>query len=281
MKYLLTIIIPIIICVNTFSEPVINLYQYKIKDQLIAKYRIYLNKDLLFCTGKDQAGLNNNTASQMILDGDYEGAKEKLLFNLKMSPLFLPTQYNLGIAYIYLNDLDRAIFHLNKAQQIFPEFYATYIQLGYIYDRRNRLDKSLDYYRKSLKLHHRNLKVYTLMGDIYFNRKQYRMALKYYNESLRIDKNYANGILGEAKILFINEKYLKAINKLKSINRGDEYDITYHYYLAECSYKIGDYKTAYDEYKKLLEFKSDRFFLTNSHLLIQHKMNLARRFTER
>jgi len=281
MKYAIKIIIFITITVNLFSEPGLDIYQYRIKDRVIAKYKIYSKNDILYCTGDTEAGLNNNKAAQLISNGNFPDAEKKLIDNLEMSPLFLPTHYNLAITYIYQNRLDKAIFHLKKATLIFPKYYLTYIQLGYIYDRKNKFSRALDFYRKSFKLHPRNLKIYTLMGNIYFNRKQYRTALKYYKASLKIQRDYPNGLIGMAKINFINEKYLIAINQLKSISLKADYDISYHYYFAESSYKMRDYNTAYREYKKLLEYKNNRFFLTNSYLLIQHKMNMAKRFTER
>lgn len=281
MKILKYIFILTLINTSLFSEPVINIYQYKIKDRVISKYKIYLKDDLLYCTGNDPAGSNNNIAADLIADAKYIEARDKLKYNIKMAPLFLPYHYNISISYIFIHELDRAVFHLKRCNLIFPDYYPVYIQLGYVYDRKNRLSLSLDNYRKALKLHPRNPEVYVLMGDIYFRRKQFGTALKYYRGSLKIDPNYSNGLLGEAKILFQNERYFFAINKLRTIKKSPNIDITYHFYYAEASYKTGDYKTALREYNELLKYKNSRFFLTNSYLLIQHKRDLAQRFADR
>lgn len=266
---------------SLLSDPTIFPYEYKIKKKEVSKYKIFLKDNLLFCSGKDPAGQNNNMAARMILRGELSRAEKKLLFCIKMAPLFLPYHYNIAAIYIFQKKPDRAIFHLKKAQLIFPQYYGTYIQLAHAYERKNKPDMALIYYRKSLERYSRNPRVYALMGDIYFKRKQYRSALAYYRGSLKIKKNYANGLLGEAKIFFVNEKYIKTINKLKSIDLKEDYDIDYHYYLAEASYKIGDYKTAYREYKKLILNRNNRFFLTHSFLLIKHKMKMSKRFTEK
>ena len=69
--------------------------------------------------------------------------------------------------------------------------------------------------------------------------------------------------------------------KIKSIAPGSDYDISLHYYYAECAYKLRDYKTAFEQYTTLLKFRTDKFFLTNSVELIKHKLRLCKRFIER
>ena len=69
--------------------------------------------------------------------------------------------------------------------------------------------------------------------------------------------------------------------QIKSIDLSGDYDKALHYYYAESAYKLKDYQTAYDQYTALLRYRTDKFFLTNSLLLIQHKLDLCRRFVER
>lgn len=245
------------------------------------KYRIYPKNDILFCTGDDTAGKENNRGAEMMLAGKWNEAAEVFENGILHAPLFYPYRYNLGICCLYLNRLDTARMHFTKGVHLVPEYYRTYLQLGYIYGRWNRESEALDYFRKGLKLHPRELNTYILMGDIYFNRKQLSTAKKYYEEALALNHIFPNGLLGLAKIHFINEEYVKTIVLLKSVDISGGYDKSLHYYYAESAFKTGDYKTAAREYENLLKFKNDRFFLVNSELLIKHKLELSRRFTER
>ncbi len=245
------------------------------------KYRIYSKNDILFCTGDDAAGLANNRAAEMMLAGKWSEAADILEDALGHAPLFLPYRYNIGICYLYLNRLDIARMHFTKAEQLVPEYYRIYMQLGYIYGRRNKESEALEYFRKALKLNPAELNIYILMGDIYFNRRQLSSAKKYYEAALEINHIYPNGLLGLAKIHFMNEEYVKTIVLLKSVDLSGEYDKSLHYYYAESAFKTGDYKTAAREYENLLKYKNDRFFLINSELLIKHKLEISRRFTER
>lgn len=47
---------------------------------------------------------------------------------------------------------------------------------------------------------------------------------------------------------------------------------------AECSCRFQEYKGACALYAKLLEFHYDRFFITTSVMLMEHKQDRVRRF---
>jgi tetratricopeptide (TPR) repeat protein len=242
---------------------------------------IYSKGDVLYCTGDNPAASANNKAADLMMEGDYNEAEKILFLALKRAPLFFPFRYNIGICYLYLNRLDHALIHLNKAEQIVPEYYKVNLQIGYIYSRMNRESLAIDNFRIALRKNPRDLNILILMGDLYFERGQLANAQEYYRAALRINRIFPNGLLGLAKIHFINEDYIRAIVLLKSIDLSGDYDRALHYYYAESSFKTMDYEKAVEQYEELLKYKQDRFFLTNSILLINHKLGLARQFVDR
>jgi len=256
---------------------------YRINDiaETPPKYSIYSKNDLLYCTGDDDAGTQNNKAAELMSQGKFSEAREILEEGLVRAPLFFPFRYNIGICYLYENNLDKALMNFTKAEQLLPDYSRIYLQIGYIYGRKNMESAALEHFRMALKKNSRELNTYILIGDIYFNRNQLTGAKKYYEAVLNIDHTFPNGLLGLGKIHFKNEEYIKAIVIFKSIDQSGEYDKSLHYYYAESSFKTGDYNKAVEEYEKLLTFKHDRFFLVNSVLLIRHKLELSKRFTER
>ncbi|HPS56477.1 MAG TPA: tetratricopeptide repeat protein [Spirochaetota bacterium] len=256
------------------------LYHLNDRGEIIGHYSIYAKNDILFCSGDDPAGSENNRAAELMMIGEFNAASEVFEDALRHAPLFLPFRYNLGICYLYLNKLDLAMMHFTKAKQLVPEYDKIYLQIGYIYDRKNDETRALDYFSKALQLNPNELNTYILIGDIYFKRNQMNIARKYYEKALKINPVYPNGLLGLAKIHFKKEEYIKAIVLFKSINTGGDYDKSLHFYYAESSFKLGDYRKAAEEYEKLLSFRNDRFFLVNSVLLIKHKLDLSRRFIE-
>ena len=256
------------------------IYHMNDRGEVIGRFSIYAKEDILFCTGDDPAGTENNRAAELMLLGEFTAASQLLEDALIHAPLFLPFRYNLGICYLYLNRLDVAMMHFTKAKHLVPEYDRIYLQIGYIYDRKNDETRALEYFRAALRLNPTELNTYILIGNIYYRRNQISLARRHYERALKINPSYPNGLLGLAKIHFQKEEYIKAIVLFKSIDTSGEYDKSLHFYYAESSFKLGDYRRAAEEYEKLLSFRNDRFFLVNSVLLIKHKLDLSRRFIE-
>ena len=251
-----------------------------IEAEEIGGYEIYSKNDILFCTGDDLAGSANNRAAELMEAGDFSQALTLLEEGITRAPLFFPFLYNAGICTLYLNKLHASIIYFSKAGQLVPEYWKIYLQLGYIYGRLNKENEALDQIRIALKKNPRDVNGYIIIGDIYYERNQLRIAKNYYKAAMQLQHLSPNGLLGLAKIHFKNGEYKKAIVLLKSIDISREYDKAFHFYFAESSYKLGDYKTAVEQYETLLNFKNEKFFLTTSLLLIQHKLELAKKFTE-
>lgn len=242
--------------------------------------KLYSKGDIILCEGESEAALANNRAATLMEAGDFVNAEKSLGESLRHAPLFFAFRYNIGICCIHLNDLDRALLHLEKAAGVFPEYYKTYIQIGYIYQRRFKNDIAILYYRKALEKNPRANDVFVLIGDIYLGRNQLGMAGRYYLASLELNPENPNAQLGQAKIHYLRKEYYRAMIIIKYIPLGGEYDKSLHYYYAECAYRLQDYQSAFNQYNTLLTFKSDKFFITNSVSLIKHRIDLCRRFID-
>ena len=246
----------------------------------VAKEKIYLKNEALFCTGNSELARTNNEAALLIDDGKYTEAIDIIQKELPKASLFFPYRYNLGLAYMHLEKFPIAMMHFEKAQMIVPDYSRTYLQMGYIHVLWNKENTAIDYYREGMKKNKKELNTFILIGDIYYNRNQVEIADKYYTASLNINPRFPNGLLGKAKIHFKREEYYKAIVMLKGINTSGDYDKSYHFFFAESAFKLKDYNTAAIHYEKLMEFRNDRFFITNSPALIKHKLELAKKFIE-
>lgn len=241
---------------------------------------MYLEGDIIMCTGGSTVAAENNKAVKFMQDGDYAAAVDIFTKAMKHAPLFFPFRYNAGICYIFLNSHERAFLNLEKAKNLVPEFYKTYQQIGYVYELEHKVDPAIGYYRQALRKNPRAYDILVAIGDVYFDRNQLEAAGTYYQASLSVNPGSPNALLGTAKIYFKRKSFLRALTVIKSISLEKEYDKVLHFYYAECAYKLREYQTAYDQYNKLLEFRNDKFFLTYSVSLIYHKIDLCRRFIE-
>ena len=245
------------------------------------KYTIYEKDGVLFCTGNTEAALHNNKGAEKLVANDLEGAIDIFKEGLKHAPLFYPFLYNCGVACMRKREYDAARIYLEKAMHIVPENPKIYILMGELYALTGREGDALILFRKALQINRKELQAIIKIGNIYVDRNQLELAVTFFDAALKINPQYPDAVIGYAKIHFKKGEYYKALIWLKSIDvaKGD-YDKAYHYYFAESSFKLKDYKTAYEQYEKLLQFKNDVFFLTHSYALIEHKMNLSRQFAE-
>ncbi len=248
-------------------------------EEKVPKEYMETRDGILFLSGKSRAAEANNRAAELMKKGKFTEAEKILTRALKHDALFFPFRFNLGICYLYLNKLKMSLINFTKAQQVFPEYSRTYLRIGYIYQRWNMENKAISSFREALRRNRKELDTFILIGDIYFQRNQLELAKKYYETSLTVDNRFPNGLLGLAKVLFKKGKYIQSIVQLKTVKTDGKYDKALHFYYAEASFKLRDYKKAAEEYEKLLQFKNDKFFLTYSRELIKHKLDLSRRFT--
>ncbi|HOO71342.1 MAG TPA: tetratricopeptide repeat protein [Spirochaetota bacterium] len=246
-----------------------------------ARENIYLKDDILYCTGTGRAARENNRAASFMESGEYRKAADIFESSLAEAALFFPFRYNLGTCYVRLLDLKRAMLNFQKAKLVVPEFSKTYLQIGLIYQQWDRDSEAIEYFREALRRNIKELETFVMIGDVYFKRNQLEMAQKYFDTVLRVDHRYPNALLGRGKIYFRRGQYIKAIVMLKSIDTSRPYDKALHYYFAESSFKLRDYRTAAEHYDILLKNRNDRFFLTNSPALIKHKLEISRRLATR
>jgi len=243
--------------------------------------KIYREGEVLFCEGTSPAAEANNRAAQLMQEGDYRGAVPILTEALKRAPLFYPYHCNIGKCYMHLLDFRRSQHHFTKAKQLVPEHFLSWLLSGQSYELEGDFNRAIDNFRMAARLDPDYLQSYIFLGDVFLKMGRLQTAEKYYAYTLRKDPYYTNGIIGKAKLLFNNKNYYKAYQTLKIINTEKaEYDKVYHYLFAECAYNLQNYEEAYDQYTKLLEFRADRFFITTGVDLIEHKRELARRFTD-
>ncbi len=263
---------------NPDSPPLKHLREEPVTEK--ATETIYEKQEVLFCTGNSPVATANNEGAELILNAEFKKAEKVFLEALGHAPLFYPYHYNIGLTYLRLRKFDKSRVHLKKAQLLVPEYAKVYLLLGELYDETGDDSISLEYFRKAFAINRKELKALIKIGDVYFKRNQLKLAESYYNAALSVDPKYSNGLLGIAKIHYKKDNYFRAIVTLKQVDIEKEYNKAYHYYYAECAYKLQDYKTAYYHYKTLLKFRNDPFFISHSYNLVTHKKNLTRRFVD-
>lgn len=120
---------------------------------------------------------------------------------------------SIGIIYFNLNNMEKALDYLRRAEKLALENYAkdkkervklcvVYNDIGSVYLQNRELDTAKDYYEKSLYYNIENedekysSALYNNLGIIFMEQGDYNKGLEYYNKSLeiRIRKNDKDGL---------------------------------------------------------------------------------------
>jgi signal transduction histidine kinase/Tfp pilus assembly protein PilF len=250
---------------------------------------------------KDSNGISsclNNMSNTNMKLGNLQEARIQLLQSLDIKIKRCDTNsiarafMNLSNVYLSIGDFDKAISTLKTAQAwqelsgAGSEFFSIHTNLGGTYFYQNKFIESKKEFELALKNSIENNQIlnqaisYNNLGEVETNLKNYQTAESYFKKSeiiCKIVKDYeaeAASNLGRAKILSIKNDQQGAINLYKKgIEILEKYDFKPTLVL---SYKdlilvyeqIGDYKSAYEYYKKLHKIE-DELAISNSNEKIQ------------
>ncbi len=109
---------------------------------------------------------------------------------------------NSGLAYLEINDYDKALESVNKALNVYQKIPTTtlrqqgeaYIQLGLINQELGKFTLADQYFRRAIQLGEQNYrrpenplsaKAFRMLGDLYAEEQRYTQALGYYQEALQ------------------------------------------------------------------------------------------------
>ena len=134
--------------------------------------------------------------------GKYEEAILALNKILKADPDRIVANDMAGKTYLFLNDKERALFHLKKRVLISPDF-ASYNDLGSAYAHFGQLEEAKVNWGKSLELNPHLTKAYINLVNAYLKTKNYPQVIHYSQKLIEYEpdhlKAYIN--LGNAQLL--------------------------------------------------------------------------------
>ena len=84
---------------------------------------------------------------------DYPNAARYFSSSIKNNPADDEAWFNLGLAYLFSNNLMKAEESFLKSSALQPDKWKPYDRLGYIFEATERYEKSLENYQKALQLH--------------------------------------------------------------------------------------------------------------------------------
>ncbi|MFW6131785.1 MAG: tetratricopeptide repeat protein [Candidatus Aminicenantaceae bacterium] len=164
-------------------------------------------------------------------------------------------QYNMGLFYLQNNNIDKAIWHLNKSISINPRYDVALCSLGLAYSMKGELIKAEKYYKKTLQVNPALIEVHNYLGIIYHELGYLDKAEQEFITAIS-DDNYKSKHLpyfNLAKLRFEQgnlEQALSFVNK--SISRNSNMVMS-HNLRGIIQEKLGNYNQAITSYQSALD----------------------------
>ena len=158
---------------------------------------------------------------------NFELAKDLYEKIIKINPDNKNVQFNLGITYEELNQVNKAIECYQKVIHLDPLFISSYNNLALIFHKLGEIKKALYFFKKIIKINPKYIKAYNNLGLIYADLGQYENAIENYLIVLNQDQDniFAKSNLITALTHFSSNKnhpIIDANNQLNQINKNIE-----------------------------------------------------------
>jgi tetratricopeptide (TPR) repeat protein len=129
----------------------------------------------------------NDSAMQALRNEHFDLVVDLFQRTLKLDPTHKTAWENLGLAYLSLNQNDRAIDAFKKqiSQNAYDEFAYTY--LGAAYEREQRYDDAIQQFQKQIEINPLDPRAHASLGTLYSSQKRFSDALPELRKATDID----------------------------------------------------------------------------------------------
>jgi len=178
---------------------------------------------------------------------------------------------NLGIAYYYGGELDKASVHFREALRIRPIFQGALSGMGAVLLAQGELDEAIKYLRDALQLKPDFPGAYVYLAQAHTNlgvalAKKGRLdeAIKHHFEALRIMPNFPDGHRNLGVALDQKGETAKAVEHFAEAVRLKPDYLSAHLQLGHSLVRLGRIESAVDHYQKILQYKPDHLEALNA-----------------
>ncbi|MBI5418136.1 tetratricopeptide repeat protein [Candidatus Poribacteria bacterium] len=134
---------------------------------------------------------------------------------LETAPNDIEMRNNLGNAYYYIKDYNRAINNFNIVLEIEKNNLFALTNLGNIYYDMNKHDKAIEYYKKVLELDPKDLNIRCDLGSSYKEIGMIDAAMREYRKCIEMDYTHINAHHNLAIVLYLSNKPQESEREMK------------------------------------------------------------------
>ena len=168
-------------------------------------------------------------------------------------------QFDLGLAYLFISQTDKAIYHFKKSLAIKDDYGPARNNLGNAYAEKKEWDKAIEQYEIVISnlLYVTPQFPYSNLGFAYYHKKEYGRSENYFKKALEITPDFDRALYGLAKTYIASGRIAQAVETLEFAVEKHPENASLHFELAE-TYKLKrDYRRAYGSYIRVVQMDPD------------------------
>lgn len=253
--------------------------------RLSTLYFLVMSLFLLSCASKQkndlspeekQAQLYYDQGTRELVSGDYTLALQKLIKAHNLRPNDSEISNNLGMAYYFKEDVNRAKLYIQRAIKLDDENADAKLNLATIYMREKDHDKARRLYLKLIDnlTYLGNDRTYYNLALIELNQQNANQAIKYLNQSVEINPNYCPSFYLLGDIAKERKQYKKALDFYKSSSMGTCYD-NFEPHMAQVNMMI--MLKHYEAARLKLDEMHEKFAMSKYEVRVKNKITHLRR----
>jgi tetratricopeptide (TPR) repeat protein len=165
--------------------------------------------------------------------------------------------FDLGIAYMYSNDYDNAISTFMKVIELNPNKDDAFIRLGSLFSVKNNKEEALKYTLRAIELNKYEPDYHYTLGQIYGSLGQTLNSINAYKKTIELNNEYYQAFCNLSDVYNRLGEFQIAkeyASRAMEINPEDEFSICT---LAESCEKLNDINKAKELYEKVLHIDSN------------------------
>jgi type IV pilus assembly protein PilF len=204
---------------------------------------------------KSPAVIKRDFGEASIMQGDYTSALRELLESVEMDPNDPVTHYYLGIAYTKKKQIDKGVFHYQKAIALKPNYSQAKNNLGAAYLDNQDWDAAIVCFKEVVEdlLYPTPHFPLANLGWAYYNKRDYQQAEFYYRKAIDIQPNFIVAISGLGHTCLALGRYPDAIDAFeKAVVFGARFP-QLHFQLAQAYELTGQREKALLAYGRVIE----------------------------
>jgi serine/threonine-protein kinase len=213
--------------------------------QTSAAVTAYVNNDIATVTVApgDQAGQLNTAGNALFDKGDYQGAADKYLQAVKLTPSEAVYHNNLGLAYINLGKYDLAENEARLAISLDPTVANYHNNLGVALDNQDKSADAENAYRDAIKLNSKDPLYHNNLAGVLVTEQKYNEAVPEAQVAISLDSSKASSYfyLGKGYAYQDSPNYTEAEKAFRKAAELAPTVVVYNTELAITLYNVKKY----------------------------------------